>query len=104
MKRLVLKPIQKINGSLTLPGSKSLSNERYFYPAIATGTTVLENMLLSEDTNVMNQALKQLGIRIEEDGKKLKYKVYGIGKKFDVPSNRKFSLGNAGTAIRLTQC
>ena len=100
MKRLVLKPIQKINGSLTLPGSKSLSNRALLLSAIATGTTVLENMLLGEDTSVMNQALKQLGIRIEEDGKDLKYKVYGIGKKFDVPSNRKFSLGNAGTAIR----
>ena len=100
MKRLVLKPIKKINGSLTLPGSKSLSNRALLLSAIATGTTVLENMLLGEDTSVMNQALKQLGIRIEEDGKDLEYKVYGIGKKFDVPSNRKFSLGNAGTAIR----
>ena len=100
MKRLVLKPIKKISGSLTLPGSKSLSNRALLLSAIATGTTVLENMLLGEDTSVMNQALKQLGIRIEEDGKELKYKVYGIGKRFDVPSNRKFSLGNAGTAIR----
>ena len=100
MERLVLKPIKQINGSLTLPGSKSLSNRALLLSAIASGTTVLENLLLGEDTYVMIQALKQLGILIEEDKKDLKYKVYGIGKKFDVPDNRKFSLGNAGTAIR----
>ena len=48
----------------------------------------------------MIRALRQLGIRIDEDGKDLNYKVYGIGKKFEVPSNREFSFGNAGTAIR----
>ena len=100
MKNLVLKPIKKINGSLTLPGSKSLSNRALLLAAIANGTTVLENILLGEDTTVMIRALRQLGIRIDEDGKDLNYKVYGIGKKFEVPSNRKFSLGNAGTAIR----
>ncbi|MEC8644760.1 MAG: 3-phosphoshikimate 1-carboxyvinyltransferase, partial [Pseudomonadota bacterium] len=61
MNRLVLKPIKKINGSLTLPGSKSLSKRALLLSSIATGTTVLENMLLGEDTSVMNQALKQLG-------------------------------------------
>ena len=100
MKNLVLKPIKKINGSLTLPGSKSLSNRALLLAAIANGTTVLENILVGEDTTVMIRALRQLGIRIDEDGKDLNYKVYGIGKKFEVPSNREFSLGNAGTAIR----
>ena len=69
MKNLVLKPIKKISGNLTLPGSKSLSNRALLLAAIASGATVLDNILLGDDTTVMIRALRQLGIRIDEDGK-----------------------------------
>lgn len=43
---LVLDPIKTIEGTVTLPGSKSLSNRTLLLAALAEGTTVLENVLV----------------------------------------------------------
>lgn len=42
MEQLRLEPINKVNGSVTLPGSKSLSNRILLLAALAKGTTVVE--------------------------------------------------------------
>lgn len=46
---LVLEPIKKIEGTVTLPGSKSLSNRTLLLAALAEGTTVLENVLVRRE-------------------------------------------------------
>ena len=49
---LVLEPIKKIEGTVTLPGSKSLSNRTLLLAALAEGTTVLENVLVRREGGV----------------------------------------------------
>ncbi len=48
--RIKLEPIDTINGDVVLPGSKSFSNRVVLLSALAQGTTLVENILHSEDT------------------------------------------------------
>ena len=45
MEQLTLKPMKKIEGTVRLPGSKSLSNRILLLAALAEGTTKVENLL-----------------------------------------------------------
>ncbi|MBT8348829.1 MAG: 3-phosphoshikimate 1-carboxyvinyltransferase, partial [Sulfurovum sp.] len=58
MNTLTLKPISKIDGEINLPGSKSLSNRALLVAALAEGTTKITNLLKSDDTRHMLNALK----------------------------------------------
>ena len=71
MNSLTLKPISKIDGEINLPGSKSLSNRALLLAALAEGTTRITNLLESDNTLHMLNALKQLGVKytLSEDKK-----------------------------------
>jgi hypothetical protein len=45
--QLVLQPIKRIEGTVKLPGSKSLSNRILLLAALAEGTTLVKNLLVS---------------------------------------------------------
>lgn len=49
------------DGSLCLPGSKSITNRVFLISALAEGTTTLNNLLKSDDTRYMGEALQRLG-------------------------------------------
>ena len=55
------------NGELRVPGSKSITNRVLLVSALAEGTTRLHNLLKSDDTRYMGEALKALGVKIELD-------------------------------------
>ncbi|MGO2127909.1 MAG: 3-phosphoshikimate 1-carboxyvinyltransferase [Pseudoalteromonas prydzensis] len=99
MEQLRLEPINKVNGSVTLPGSKSLSNRILLLAALAKGTTVVENLLDSDDIRHMLGALKQLGVQVSLNDDKTVATVQGVGGQFLTPAEPLF-LGNAGTAYR----
>ena len=99
MEQLRLEPINKVNGSVTLPGSKSLSNRILLLAALAKGTTVVENLLDSDDIRQMLGALKHLGLQVSLNDDKTVATVQGVGGQFLTPSEPLF-LGNAGTAYR----
>lgn len=99
MEQLRLEPISLVNGSVTLPGSKSLSNRILLLAALAKGTTVVENLLDSDDIRHMLGALKLLGVNVELNEDKTVATVQGVGGEFLTPSEPLF-LGNAGTAYR----
>ena len=80
-----------------MPGSKSISNRALLLAGFATGTTVIEGLLHSDDTRVMLDALVQLGCRIEAEPDRLI--VHGAGARPALQSAT-FFLGNAGTAMR----
>ncbi|KAK9908448.1 hypothetical protein WJX75_008076 [Coccomyxa subellipsoidea] len=63
------------------------------------GTTLVKNLLDSEDIRYMVSALKVLGIKLEERWDQAEMVVYGCGGKFPVEGAELF-LGNAGTAMR----
>jgi 3-phosphoshikimate 1-carboxyvinyltransferase len=100
MKQIDLGPIRHVNGEITLPGSKSLSNRALLLSALSDGTTNLTNLLKSEDTERMVEALDQLGVRIDRDDAWQEITVNGNRGIFASPNETRFSLGNAGTALR----
>ena len=58
--RLRLDPIRRIAGSITLPGSKSLSNRVLLLAMLSEGETFIENLLDSDDVRRMIDALAKL--------------------------------------------
>ncbi len=94
---LDLPPLVRAGGTLRVPGSKSISNRALLLAGFCDGTTVLEGLLLSDDTQVMMTALRALGARIEGDATRMT--VVGVGPRPAVTSGH-FHLGNAGTAMR----
>ncbi len=96
---LRLDPIRRISGSITLPGSKSLSNRVLLLAMLSEGETFIENLLDSDDVRRMIDALAKLKILYEEDRPSKKIRVKGEGGRIPVDKAELF-LGNAGTAIR----
>jgi len=93
-----LPPLLSAKGTVRLPGSKSISNRVLLLAALSEGSTEIRDLLESDDTARMLEALKALGVGIEllEDGV---YRVCGTGGAFPVKQAELF-LGNAGTAFR----
>ena len=102
MEQLLLNPISKIEGTINLPGSKSLSNRALLLAALAKGTTTLTNLLDSDDIRHMLNALKQLGVNYQLSEDKTQCVVEGLGRAFNTKEQGEISLflGNAGTAMR----
>jgi 3-phosphoshikimate 1-carboxyvinyltransferase len=94
---LELAPIRSAAGTVRLPGSKSISNRVLLLAALASGETRLHDLLVSDDTLVMQDALRALGIAPRQEGGATV--VSGAGGAFKVKSTELF-LGNAGTAFR----
>jgi 3-phosphoshikimate 1-carboxyvinyltransferase len=93
-----LPPLMSAHGSVRLPGSKSISNRVLLLAALAQGTTEVRDLLHSDDTERMLDALRILGVKVESLGDNA-YRVTGCGGNFPVKQAKLF-LGNAGTAFR----
>jgi 3-phosphoshikimate 1-carboxyvinyltransferase len=91
-------PFRRARGSIILPGSKSISNRALLLAALSTGTTTLKNLLDADDTQVMRNALRQLGLSVTDQANNVCV-IKGCGGKFPV-QNADLFMGNAGTAIR----
>lgn len=100
MEKLTLNPIANIEGEINLPGSKSLSNRALLLAALAKGTTKVTNLLDSDDTRHMLNALKQLGVQYQLSDDKTVCEVQGVGGAFNIQNGLALFLGNAGTAMR----
>lgn len=100
MDALTLAPIAKIAGEINLPGSKSLSNRALLLAALANGVTEITNLLDSDDTNHMLNALQKLGVVYERSADRRRCTVTGRGRAFDQLGRTELFLGNAGTAMR----
>ncbi len=85
------------SGAIVLPGSKSISNRLLLLSALSQGTTTLHDLLESDDTRVMLDALRVLGCAVRQSGSTVE--IDGLAGEL---GNRKADLfmGNAGTAIR----
>jgi 3-phosphoshikimate 1-carboxyvinyltransferase len=85
------------SGIVTLPGSKSISNRVLLLAALCDGTTSIHDLLDSDDTRVMLEALETLGCHIRRKGAVVE--IDGLGGQLPKRNARLF-LGNAGTAMR----
>ncbi len=95
---LDLAPVARAAGTVRLPGSKSISNRTLLLAALAAGATDVIDLLESDDTARMLDALDALGVRWERRAAG-NYRVHGTGGALPVKSAALF-LGNAGTALR----
>ena len=100
MTQKLLPKVNSVEGEINLPGSKSLSNRALLLAALAPGQTTLLNLLRSEDTQRMVEALTQLGVSLTMNDDWSRCVVSGHDGLFQAPNEHKFFLGNAGTAIR----
>ncbi|HEY0844188.1 MAG TPA: 3-phosphoshikimate 1-carboxyvinyltransferase [Noviherbaspirillum sp.] len=94
-----LRPAIHAQGTVRLPGSKSISNRTLLLAALAEGATQIYDLLASDDTHVMLMALQTLGVKWEQIGETQDYVVHGVDGKLPVHQADLF-MGNAGTAIR----
>ncbi len=95
---LDIPPLTRAAGSVRLPGSKSISNRVLLLAALCDGVTVIEDLLDSDDTRVMLEALATLGCGLERLGPTT-VRLRGLAGRLHVREARLF-LGNAGTAMR----
>lgn len=98
-KYIDLLPVKNVSGTVRLPGSKSISNRTLLLSALADGKTVIKDLLASDDTTVMLQALQDLGISWSQTEAGDECVVTGTQGNLPVKEADLF-LGNAGTAIR----
>jgi 3-phosphoshikimate 1-carboxyvinyltransferase len=100
-----LKPVMHVEGVVRLPGSKSISNRILLLAALAEGETKIIDLLASDDTLVMLNALHELGIhwvQEEQSEPHTLHQVHHVTGGGGAFPNHKADLfmGNAGTAIR----
>ncbi|AXE97752.1 3-phosphoshikimate 1-carboxyvinyltransferase [Paraburkholderia hospita] len=97
MEHLDLGPFSRASGTVRLPGSKSISNRVLLLAALSEGETTITNLLDSDDTRVMLDALEKLGVKVKRDGDTC----IVTGTRGALPAARAdLFLGNAGTAVR----
>jgi 3-phosphoshikimate 1-carboxyvinyltransferase len=95
---LDIPPLQSAAGTVKLPGSKSISNRVLLLAALSEGRTRILDLLDSDDTRVMLEALQRLGCSIERSGPQELW-VSGVAGQWPQREAELF-LGNAGTAMR----
>ncbi len=98
MEQLTLAASSQAQGTITLPGSKSISNRTLLLAALADGVTEIRDLLASDDTSRMLEALETLGVKLENFAENA-WRVTGCGGNFPNKEADLF-LGNAGTAFR----
>ena len=94
---LDLPALDTATGEVHLPGSKSISNRVLLLAALSSGTTTVHDLLASDDTRVMLDALRQIGCAVKESGSTVC--ITGLGGRAPQSPAQLF-LGNAGTAMR----
>ncbi|MFQ5963258.1 MAG: 3-phosphoshikimate 1-carboxyvinyltransferase [Candidatus Scalinduaceae bacterium] len=96
---LEIKPIDNINATVTVPGSKSYTNRALITASLAKGESIIRNVLLSEDTRLMISCLNEIGIQVKiiKENNSLIVK----GCKGEIPAREaNLFAGNAGTVVR----
>ena len=97
--QLPLSPVSgPVHASVTLPGSKSITNRALLLTALADGESILHQPLHSEDTYYMARALGQMGVTIQRETSG-EFRIQGRGGTFSAPE-KPLLIGNSGTTIR----
>jgi 3-phosphoshikimate 1-carboxyvinyltransferase len=94
---LDIPPLASAGGRVLLPGSKSISNRLLLLSALCVGSTTLHDLLDSDDTRIMLDALRQLGCSVASEGSSVT--IEGLGGRLKTQRAALF-MGNAGTAMR----
>ncbi len=93
----IVPPGHALEGAVSPPGSKSITNRALLLAGLADGTSRLTGALRSDDTRYMADALRAMDVAIDEPDA-TSFVVTGSGR-LNSPKGPLF-LGNAGTATR----
>ncbi len=94
--RVVL-PARNLNGSVRLPGDKSISHRYAMLGALADGVTKLDNFSAAADCQSTLNCLSELGIEVRRDGG---VEIAGIGRELAAPT-KALDCGNSGSTMRM---
>ena len=94
-----IKPAKYLQGTINLPGDKSISHRAALFSALATGETKIENFASSEDCRSTLNCLKDLGVEILRENSTVFIK--GVGKNGFSKPEKELDCGNSGTTVRL---
>ncbi len=96
---MIVKPIKRLSGEITLPGDKSISHRAIMLGAIANGTTRVKGILDCDDCNRTAKAFRDMGIVIAKDGDETIIGGKGLNglKKPEGP----LDAGESGTTMRI---
>lgn len=95
-----MKPMRAIEGTVSVPGDKSISHRAVLLSALALGESRVRGFLSAEDTRRSVAMMRALGVRIEEQ-RPTDLRIVGAGmRQFSEPEDV-IDAGNSGTTIRI---
>lgn len=99
-KTFQIEPGQKLQGTVTVPGDKSISHRAVILGALAEGDTEIEGFLEARDTLATLHAMHELGVQYKSmaDGYLV---IHGVGLHGLKAPTKPLDCGNSGTAMRL---
>lgn len=96
---MVIKPAKRIQGSIRLPGDKSISHRAAMIAALANGRSRITNYSSSADCAATLSCLRELGVRIDRNGAEIL--INSAGKEGLHAPAKELDCGNSGTTMRL---
>jgi 3-phosphoshikimate 1-carboxyvinyltransferase len=88
-----------LNGTIKVPGDKSISHRAVMFGSIASGVTTIEHFLPGEDCLSTIACFRKLGVTVHQDGSNVTVEGKGLGGLQE--SETVLDVGNSGTTIRL---
>ena len=98
--QFVVRPGGKLQGSLRVPGDKSISHRAIMLGSLADGVTEVSGFLEGEDSLATLEAFRAMGVRIERPGPG-RVRIHGVGMGGLKAPAGPLDLGNSGTSMRL---
>ncbi|ANZ97230.1 3-phosphoshikimate 1-carboxyvinyltransferase [Brochothrix thermosphacta] len=95
----IVNAIKQLNGTIEVPGDKSISHRAIMFGALANGQTTIEHFLHGEDCLSTIAVFRQLGVAIDVSSDKIT--VHGTGIESLKQPSTILDVGNSGTTIRL---
>jgi len=99
-----VQPGGRLQGTIRVPGDKSISHRSIMLGSLAEGVTEVSGFLLGEDSLATLNAFRQMGVEIEgpksgENGGEVT--IHGVGMDGLIEPDAPLDLGNSGTSMRL---
>ena len=98
---ILVKHSKSLEGLIQTPSDKSISHRCIMLGSLCVGETKIKNLLLSEDTTITINAMREFGAKIIEDKENNTVNIYGIGIGGLFQPSKNIYLGNSGTSARL---
>lgn len=97
---LISEPVRALQGTVTVPGDKSISHRALMLGSLAVGETRVRGLLEGEDVLATAAAMRALGAQVERGGDGT-WRVSGVGVGGLAEPAGVLDMGNSGTAARL---